>query len=80
MFDNLKQLGKLKQMKEILEKEKGTEEVKGVKITINGKMEVEEVILNPELSSDEQAAAVKQCFNQVVKKVQQKAAGKMFQG
>jgi DNA-binding protein YbaB len=79
MFDNFKQLGKLKQMKEILEKERGEVEIKGVKVTVNGKMEVEEIKLNPELNLSEQEEILKECFNEVVKKVQKEAASKMFQ-
>ena len=78
MFDKLKQLNDLKKMKGVLEKERQTIEREGVKVTVNGKMEIEEVILNPELDVEKQASLVKDCFNEAMKAIQMEAAKKMF--
>lgn len=79
MFDNLKQLRELKELKGILEKEKKEVEKEGVKVVVNGKMEVEEIKLNPQLETAKQEEVVKDCINQAMKQVQQEAAKKMFQ-
>jgi len=76
MFDKLKQL---KQMQEILGKEEVEEEVNGVKIMINGKMEILKVSLNPELSQSDQEESLKKCFNSALHKIQLGLASKMSQ-
>ena len=79
MFDNLKQLAKLKELKDVLEKERKEVEKEGVKVVVNGKMEIEEIKLNPQLNTAKQEEIVKDCINQAFKEVQQEAAKKMFQ-
>jgi len=79
MFDNLKQLAKLKEMKDMLEKERKEVEENGVRVVVSGKMEVEEIKLNPELDTAKQEAIVKDCINRAFKEIQQEAAKKMFQ-
>ncbi len=76
MFDKLKQL---KQMQSILTKEEVQEEVNGVKIKINGKMEILEIVLNPDLDLDEQGNSIKKCFNQAIRKIQFNLASQMSQ-
>jgi len=75
MFDKLNQL---KELKEILEKEKGEVEKEGIKVTINGKMEIEEIKLNSDLDLKKQESILKECFNEAMKKIQTKAVQKMF--
>ncbi|MEA3295931.1 MAG: YbaB/EbfC family nucleoid-associated protein [Patescibacteria group bacterium] len=77
MFDKLKQMQKLNELKKILEQEKIEVEEQGVKIIVNGKMEVESIQLNSDLSIEQQEQAVKQCFNQAMKKIQMTAVQKM---
>ena len=79
MFENLKQLKKLKELKNALEKERQEVEIEGTKITVNGKMEIEQVILNPEIDKEKQEKIIKECFNQAVRKIQEQAAQKMMQ-
>ena len=79
MFDNLKQLAKLKELKDILEKERKEVEKDGVRVVVNGKMEIEELKLNPELDAIKQEEVVKDCVNRAFKEIQQEAAKKMFQ-
>ena len=80
MFDKLKQLHQLKKMKDILEKEKREVEKEGVKVVVNGKMEIEDIRLNPEMDVEKQEKLVKDCINEAMKQIQQEAAQKMFQG
>lgn len=79
MFDNLKKLQQLKQIKDSLEKEKIEIEKEGIKVIVNGKMEVEEIKLNPDLNQEEQERAIKDCINEATKKIQMMVAQKMMQ-
>ncbi|MCX6764866.1 MAG: YbaB/EbfC family nucleoid-associated protein [Candidatus Nealsonbacteria bacterium] len=79
MFEKIKQLKQLKDLKDSLEKEKFEIEKNGTKITMNGKMEIEEIKLNPALAKEEQEIILKDCFNEAMKKIQMIAAQKMMQ-
>lgn len=78
MFDKLKDLKKLKELQGELGKERAEVEKNGVRVVVSGKMEIEEVVLNTELSKEEQERAVKDCANEAMKKIQMLAAQKMF--
>ena len=78
MFDKLKQLNDLKKIQGELEQEETEVEKNGVKVVINGKMEVKEISLNEELTKEDQEEAVKDCINEAMKKMQMAAAQKMF--
>jgi len=79
MFDKLKQLKKLQELKAILEKEKREVEREGVRVVVNGKMEIEEIKLNPQLDYEKQEIIVKDCINEAMKQIQAEAAQRMFQ-
>ncbi|MCK5044653.1 YbaB/EbfC family nucleoid-associated protein [Candidatus Parcubacteria bacterium] len=79
MFEKLKQIKKLKDLQSSLSQEKAEGEKNGIKVVINGKMEIEEIQLNPELSREEQQKFLKECLNETMKKVQMIAAQKMQQ-
>ena len=74
MFEQLKQLKKIQELKNSLAKEKITIEKEGTKIVLNGKMEVEEVSLNPDLPKERQEKVLQECFNEGVKKLQLRLA------
>ncbi len=74
MFDNLKNLHKLKQMQNDFKKEKLTVEKSGVLVTMNGNFEVEEIKLNPELSLQDQQDALKEALNEARENIQKKLA------
>lgn len=78
MFDKLKQLSELKKIKDELEKQRRTIEKNGITVTVNGRMEIEDLKLNPQMDISEQELIVKECFNQGVREIQQEAAQKMF--
>jgi DNA-binding protein YbaB len=78
MFDNLKNLHKLQQMQSSFKKEKLTFTDKGVSVTMNGNFEIEEIILNPELSIQEQQETLKYCINNVREDIQKTLAQKMM--
>lgn len=68
----------MKDLQEKLSHERATIEKEGIKVTVNGKMEVEEIILNPSLDPASQQEAVKDCLNEALKKVQMAAAQQMM--
>jgi DNA-binding protein YbaB len=78
MFDKLKELNKLRELKKALENERKEAEINGVRVVVNGRMEVEEIKLNSELSSEEQEKLVKECVNKAMREMQMEAAKKMF--
>lgn len=81
MFNKLKQFKDLrsqaKTMQSALAQETITEEKNGVKLSLNGNMEITSLSLNPSLSLEEQTRAVKDCFNDALKKTQRLMAKKM---
>ena len=79
MFDKLKQLQQLKELRDSVAQEKEEVERKGIKVIINGKMEIEEIHLNSDLSKEEQEEVLKECVNEAVKKIQMVLAKKMSQ-
>lgn len=80
MFDNLKKIAELKRMQGEFKKETVTAEKRGVKITMNGNFEVQEILLNPELSLQDQQGAVKDALNEAKDSIQKALARKMMGG
>jgi len=70
MFNKLKQLKELKQMKDSLSEEKVEVEKQGIKIVLNGNFEIEQLILNSEIEKEQQESILKDCLNEGVKKIQ----------
>lgn len=77
MFDKLKQLKELKDLQDSLSKEKIEVEKNGIRVVVNGKMEIEQIKLNPELTIEEQEKKLQECINDAMKKIQMAAAQKM---
>lgn len=81
MFSKLKQFKDLrsqaKTMQDALSQETITEERNGVKIVLNGNMEVLSLTLNANLNKESQENTVKQCLNDAIKKTQRVMAKKM---
>ncbi len=81
MFNKLKQFRDLrsqaKTMQSKLAEEKVSEEKNGVKVTLNGNLEVIELELNESLDISEQTSALKSCLNNAIKKTQKLMAKKM---
>ena len=79
MFDKLKQMKELKSLQDEIKKESYDIEKNGVKLSMNGGMELIEIHLNPELSQEQQEQIIMQAYNELIKKVQVAMAQK-FQG
>ena len=81
MFSKLKQFKDLrsqaKLMQDALAQETVTEEKNGVKIVLNGNMEVISITLGEGLSRQAQEDALKSCFNDAVKRAQRLMAKKL---
>jgi DNA-binding protein YbaB len=81
MFNKLKQLQDLKSqaktMQTALSGEKVSGEKRGVTITMDGNMEVLSLTINASLNKTEQEAALKDCFNDTLKKAQRLMAKKL---
>ena len=74
MFDKLNQIRKIKEAQKQLAKEKSEARKEGVKVVLNGNLQIEEISLNPELDKESQERVLKECFNEAVKEMQQKMA------
>lgn len=79
MFEQLKKLKQLNDLKNSLQYEKSAVEKKGIRVVVNGKMEIEEIKLNFELSQERQEKIIKDCVNEAMKNVQFAAAKKMME-
>ena len=69
MFEKLKQIKKLQEIQGALKNEKVENEKNGVKILMNGKLEVEDVQLNPDLSLAEQEKAHVRIISKALERV-----------
>jgi len=79
MFDNLKKIQQLREIKESLEGERIEIEREGIRVVLNGKMEIEIIELNSELDKTQQEKVLKDCINEAFKKIQMIVARKMMQ-
>jgi len=81
MFSKLKQFRDLrsqaKVMQDALAQETVTEEKNGVKIVLNGNMEIIELKLSDNLTKDSQEETLKNCFNDALKRAQRLMAKKL---
>ena len=77
MFDKIGNLGKLKAIRDSLRKENVKSEKRGVKVVMNGELEVVEVVLNNNLSKEENEKILKECFNDCLRKTKLMMAGKL---
>ena len=77
MLDKFKQLKELKKMQDDLAKESVEVEKQGTRVVVNGKMEIEEILLNSELQKEEQEKVLKDCINEAMNKMKMLMAQKM---
>ncbi|MEI8360638.1 MAG: YbaB/EbfC family nucleoid-associated protein [bacterium] len=81
MFNKLKQFKDLrdqaKTLQSALAKESITLDKNGVKLTMNGNMEVTNIVITEQLANDKMASTMKDLMNDSVKKMQRIMAEKM---
>ncbi len=79
MLDKIKQLKKIREIQNALEKEKMSIEDGGIKITINGKLEIENLEISDEIKREEISKAVKRAVNKALREAQIAIAKKVSQ-
>ncbi len=79
MFEKLKQLSEMRKIQEQLSKERVEVEKEGIRVVLNGRMEVEEVVLNAEMPREREEKILKDCLNEASKKIQLLLAKKISQ-
>jgi DNA-binding protein YbaB len=79
MFEKMQQLKEMKQLSDTLATELAEVEKQGVKVVVNGKMKIESIELNSELTKQEQETILKDCINEAMAKIQKIIAGRMSQ-
>lgn len=81
MFSKLKQFKDLrsqaKTMQNALADEEITMERNGVKVVLNGNMEIKSITLNSDLNKNSQEDILKDCLNEAIKKAQRLMAKKL---
>ncbi|MAG44741.1 hypothetical protein CL633_02525 [bacterium] len=77
MFDKLKKLKQLKQIRDSVGGEKVEVLDQGVKVIINGQMQIQEIKLNSELSTEDQERILKDLINRAMSQIQMKIASKV---
>jgi len=76
MFDKFKQLAQMKSLQDEIKNSRVEYEKQGIKVVMRGDFFVEEIILNPDLSKNEQEKILKECLNEANRKAQTLAAQK----
>ena len=77
MLDKLKQFKQLKSLHDAAKSERFEASKDGVRVVINGNIQVEEVTLNPDLDLEQQAKVLQACFNDAVQNAQMGMAQKL---
>ncbi len=77
MFDKLKQVNQLRKIKNALKDEFSEVEKDGVRVKVNGQMQIKEVEISPKLTKKRQEDALVECINDALGRVQMKAAQKV---
>lgn len=77
MFDDIKKIQELKRMQDSMKQERETVQKKGISVTVNGNMEIENISLSPTLEQRETEEALRQCINEAMKSIQKKMAKMM---
>ena len=77
MFDKLKKVNELRKLKNSLKDEISEVEKSGVRVKVNGQMQVEEIEIESNLSKKEQETIISDCINDALQKAQMNAAQKM---
>jgi len=76
MFDFFKNF---KELTKLVSSESVVIEKNGIKVKINGKFEVEEIVLNPALEIEKQQKILKECVNEGLRELQTNLFSKLLQ-
>lgn len=78
VFDQFKKMAELKKLQDSFKKEKEVVERDGISVEINGGFEIENIKLNPELSTEKQQEILKRCLNEARETIQKRLAKMMM--
>ena len=82
MFDKLKQINEIRQLQNAIKQERVEVEKQGVRVSMRGDFEIENIVLNPGLDTKMQEKILMQCINEAKQKIQavlaKNFAGKLF--
>ncbi len=78
MFEKLKDLKKAQEMQRAFAQEKHTVEEKGIKVTVNGNLQVEEIVVAPEIEQAQIGALATEVINRAFREIQQKLAQQLM--
>ena len=70
MFDKLKQINQLRSLQQAIKQQRVEAEVQGVRVTMRGDFEIENIMLNPDLDIKQQEKAIMKCMNEAKQKIQ----------
>ena len=79
MFEKFKQLKQFKDLQDALKKEKVEIIKEGIRVVLNGGMEVEKVQLNPDLDREKQERVLTECINEALRKLKTSAMQRFTQ-
>jgi len=77
MFDQFKQLAKLREMQKAIQSQRVAVEKEGIKLTMTGEMKIESLELNPALDHSATALVLKDLHNEAIDKLQRSIASLM---
>ncbi len=77
MFDKIKKMKQIKELQNSLKKEKVEKENNGIKVIINGQLQIQNIRLNSDLEPEKQEEDLKNLINSAMQDMQMKAAKKM---
>ena len=77
MFDQFKQLAKLREMQKVIKSQRVEVEKEGVRLTMTGEMKIENLELNPALDHSATARILKDLHNEAIDKLQRSIASLM---
>lgn len=79
MFEQLKNLKKAQEMQRIFEKEKHSIESNGIKITVNGNLRIENILIDDSVEKEQIGPLLTDLVNRAFQEIQQKLARKILQ-
>ena len=79
MFDQFKELAKLRELQKQIQNQRVEMEREGVKVVINGSMKIDHLVLNPDLDAEKQAQIIRDLVNEGIEKLQKSIAQIMQQ-
>ena len=74
MFDKLKKIKELNELRGKLKEEKVEIKEKGARVVINGNLEIEIIELDNDLEKEEQEKVLRDCLNKAIKEIQLRIA------